>query len=71
MASNKSITQIMKQESLKAPLIVTFSCQKNIFIFNKKSGLKPMPPYKVHQTVEKAKLWLMNQGILDPQIIEK
>jgi hypothetical protein len=41
-------------------LIVTFICNNDIHIYNDKSLVKPMPPYKVHSSIKDAEEYLKN-----------
>ncbi len=49
--------------------IVTFGCQKNIFVYEPRCGVLPMPPCRYHETIEKAQEFLKTKGITDPKII--
>lgn len=36
-------------------LIVTFTCQKDVFVYNENCYVKPMAPFKTHESIEQAK----------------
>jgi hypothetical protein len=48
-------------------MIVTFPCSKSIHIF--KVGRRPMFPYRIHDSIETAKKFLIESGIVEPKII--
>lgn len=50
--------------------IITFGCQKNVFVYKKGCGLLPNPPYRIHETVETAIQHLKGKGIQEPKVIE-
>ena len=51
---------------------VTFTCNNDIHVYDKTSGVKPMLPYKKHSSEEDAVKYLKEtRGILDPKIIKK
>ena len=50
--------------------IITFGCQKNVFVYKEGCGLLPNPPYKKHETVEIAIQHLKEKGIHEPKVIE-
>ena len=50
--------------------IVTFSCQKTIHVYHEKSSVRPMPPYKPHNSIEDAKKFMEEErGIKNPKVI--
>lgn len=49
-------------------LIVTFGCQRDIFIYEDGSDARPMLPYKVHATETEAAAHLMRKGVLPKDI---
>jgi len=60
----------MKQTEEK--LIVTFTCNNHVHVYNEKSGVLPMSPYKKHSSIEAAVKYLNeNRNINDPEIIIK
>lgn len=42
--------------------IVTFSCQKNVFVYPIKCSLLPRMPFKIHDTIYDAKEYLIKNG---------
>ena len=58
--------------SMNKPLVVTFTCNNKIHVYAGKTGVKPMPPYKIHSSVEDAKKYLEEErGIKEPKVLEK
>ena len=43
--------------------IVTFCCSKYVHIYYKNCGVLPHPPYKAHNSIDKAKKYLKERGI--------
>lgn len=51
-------------------MIVTFSCQQNIFVYTEKSKVKPRLPYKTHSSVDNAEQHLKQRGVKEIRVIE-
>ena len=57
---------------MEKALVVTFTCNNMIHVYAGKTGVKPMPPYKTHCSVEEAKNYLLEtRAVNDPKILEK
>jgi hypothetical protein len=53
-------------------LVVTFTCNNCVHVYEQKSGKKPMPPYKIHLNEQNAVNYLKEtRGIDEPKIIYK
>jgi hypothetical protein len=53
-------------------IIVTFSCNDRIHHYKGIRGVKPMLPYKIHNSIEDACKYLMEKrNVKDPIVIEK
>jgi hypothetical protein len=53
-------------------LVVTFTCNNNIHVYDDKSGVKPMPPYKTHSSVEDARIYLEEtRGVTVIKVLNK
>lgn len=53
-------------------LVVTFTCNNNIHVYNDKCGVKPMLPYKKHGSIEDAKKYLEEtRKITEPKVLDK
>lgn len=49
--------------------VITFSCQKNIFVYEDGCGFLPMSPFKSHSDIESAKKYMINdRKIKNPKI---
>lgn len=56
----------------KKPLVVTFTCNNHVHVYSNKSGVKPMPPYKIHNSVEKALEYLTKtRSLARPKVLHK
>lgn len=44
-------------------MIVTFGCQRDVYVYTAESKVKPRLPYKTHDSIEAAKLHLNARGI--------
>jgi hypothetical protein len=42
--------------------IVTFCCSKSVHVYSKNCGVKPMPPYKSHASIDEAKKYLVERN---------
>ena len=49
--------------------IITFGCQKNIFIYTESSLYTPAYPYKIHRSIDKAVQYQKERGIDNPKIV--
>jgi hypothetical protein len=51
-------------------LVVTFTCNNNVHVYEEKSGTQPMYPYKVHNTIKAAIKYLKEKRkVNNPKII--
>jgi len=48
-------------------MIVTFPCSESIHILS--VGRRPFFPYRIHDSIETAKEFLLKSGIVEPKII--
>ena len=56
----------------KKEKIITFNCSESIHIYNEKSILTPALPYKSHDSVFEAKIFLRDcKGIYNAKVIYK
>jgi len=73
----KKIITTMKnlnQNSMKTEekLVVTFTCNDHVHVYDEKSGVLPMSPYKTHSSIEAAVKYLKeNRNVSNPEIIIK
>ena len=51
-------------------MIVTFSCQNDVFVYHPPCNERPNPPYKLHPTIQDAIDYLKNKGKENIKIIE-
>lgn len=51
--------------------VVTFACQKSIFLYTESSKVKPRPPYKVHNSINEAEQHLKKMGVNEIKVIEQ
>lgn len=52
--------------------IVTFTSNNHVHVYSGKTGVKPMPPFKTHGSIEEAKQYLKEKrSIEEPKILEK
>jgi len=51
--------------------VVTFYCQNTIHVYMKDSSVLPMSPYKIHGSIEEAKIYIQKQRLIaNPKIIK-
>lgn len=61
-----------KMKITKRELVVTFTCNNHVHVYDEKSGVLPMSPYKTHSSIEAAVKYLKeNRNISNPEIIIK
>lgn len=61
----------MKDERKEIDIVVTFGCQNSIHVYYKNCGVVPATPFRRHDSVEKARLYMQGcRRIQNPAIIE-
>jgi hypothetical protein len=52
-------------------MIVTFTCQNNVFVYSDKSIVRPRLPFTSHKTIDEAKQHLKLRGVNEIKVIEQ
>ena len=69
---NQDVKKTTEKKILGSELIVTFTCNNHVHVYDEKSGVLPMSPYKTHSSIEAAVKYLKdNRAISNPEIIIK
>jgi hypothetical protein len=60
----------MEKQTATDLLVVTFTCNNNVHVYEEKSGTQPMYPYNVHSTIKTAVKYLKEKRKINkPKII--
>jgi len=68
------VIKLVKENSMKTEekLVVTFTCNNHVHVYDEKSGILPMSPYKTHSSIEAAVKYLKEtRNVSNPEIIVK
>jgi hypothetical protein len=70
--SNQDVKTTTVKKILGSELVVTFTCNNHVHVYDEKSGVLPMSPYKTHSSIEAAVKYLKeNRNVSNPEIIVK
>lgn len=70
--SNQDVKTKTVKKILGSELVVTFTCNNHVHVYDEKSGVIPKSPYKTHSSIEAAVKYLKeNRNISNPEIIIK
>ena len=70
--SNEDVKTTTVKKILGSELVVTFTCNNHVHVYDEKSGVLPMSPYKTHSSIEAAVKYLKeNRNVSNPEIIVK
>jgi len=70
--SNEDVKTTTVKKILGSQLTVTFTCNDHVHVYDEKSGVLPMSPYKTHSSIEAAVKYLKeNRNVSNPEIIIK
>ena len=68
------VIKLVKENSMKTEekSVVTFTCNNHVHVYDEKSGVLPMSPYKTHSSIEAAVKYLKEtRNVSNPEIIVK
>ena len=69
---NEDVKTTTVKKILGSQLVVTFTCNNHVHVYDEKSGVLPMSPYKTHSSIEAAVKYLKeNRNVSNPEIIVK
>jgi hypothetical protein len=69
---NQDVKTTTEKKILGSELIVTFTCNNHVHVYEEKRGVLPMSPYKTHSSIEAAVKYLKeNRNVSNPEIIVK
>ena len=69
---NQDVKTTTVKKILGSELVVTFTCNNHVHVYDEKSGVLPMSPYKTHSSIEAAVKYLKeNRNVSNPEIIVK
>ena len=69
---NEDVKTTTVKKILGSQLVVTFTCNDHVHVYDEKSGVLPMSPYKTHSSIEAAVKYLKeNRNVSNPEIIIK
>jgi hypothetical protein len=70
--SNEDVKTTTVKKILGSQLAVTFTCNDHVHVYDEKSGVLPMSPYKTHSSIEAAVKYLKEtRNVNYPEIIIK
>jgi len=70
--SNEDVKTTTVKKILGSQLVVTFTCNNHVHVYDEKSGILPMSPYKTHSSIEAAVKYLNEtRNVSNPEIIIK
>jgi hypothetical protein len=70
--SNEDVKTTTVKKILGSELVVTFTCNNHVHVYDEKSGVLPMSPYKTHSSIEAAVKYLKEtRNVSNPEIIVK
>lgn len=70
--SNEDVKTTTVKKILGSELVVTFTCNNHVHVYDEKSGVLPMSPYKTHSSIEAAVKYLNEtRNVSNPEIIVK
>ena len=69
---NQEVKTTTVKKILGSELVVTFTCNNHVHVYEEKRGVLPMSPYKTHSSIEAAVKYLKeNRNVSNPEIIVK
>jgi queuine/archaeosine tRNA-ribosyltransferase len=69
---NQDVKTTTVKKILGSELVVTFTCNDHVHVYDEKSGILPMSPYKTHSSIEAAVKYLKEtRNVNYPEIIVK
>ena len=69
---NQDVKTTTVKKILGSELVVTFTCNNHVHVYDEKSGVLPMSPYKTHSSIEAAVKYLKEtRNVSNPEIIVK